>query len=730
MAKRYKASQRQFALSCGLAAIACLGTWLTAVRFNEAWTARSEAHTSETILNGCQQLSVSLQHLEQRAARVIGAGTAADLMAYRTAQQTWSAQTKALWPGVRLDAKALDIFGDLVLTTQRWQDRTVEANLAGGPVSPLSPVLIQSAQDKLQQLIALEKTLYANRLASRTAPAKDFFIYGLGTLLLVALAAFGLRRDLMQGHFNPLDQLALSATDLLEGEGLVAPPTRGGVELAALARSVHQLGLRYMGLRSEQHHLHNLLGNLAELGQLRQTRPPATFYALFAEQVARQVEARSGAIAVMDGPLLRMVSQYGDVGSESLHLYMHDLLMAVQDAGDVVVWTESNQFPADLRTAMVDHRCHAVMAVPLWSQGTINGIVVVWHSAGRPWPQSQVAYLRAASGLIDFGEAAGVPTNTPVRGAIGERIAGARDLKQRQWALDQALTEALSPFNDAIGELLLLQPDGRTFAVAVARGLPAAEWDGSRCAAGDGLAGEAEAQGRWSAITDTSGAMHMLGNPYIRQWAPRAIALVPLPRLGSVRGVIAVYSHKEGAFDAAEAHMMAIASQIALGLQSAHGEAIAVEATHSWEAVADLSQAVQDSLTTTAVAMSWNDSIRETFSSLSSAIYLTTDTGHLQLAASHGKAPERLNGDACHAVVSGKVCGSDGAICHACTHNAAPGHLCLPLQWQGRTIGTATVQGPTATYWTPARTRLATVMTDLVTFGVITVRATQRENHL
>ncbi len=725
MAMRYKASQRQFVLSCGLAAIACVGTWLTAFRFHDAWGARGEARTSEAILNGCRDLTVSLQNLEQKTGRVLGAGSTADLMAFRSAQQAWHDQTNALWSGVRLDPDALRTFGDLVITVQRWQDRSVEAKLAGAPVSTMSPMLFQTASQRLDELIAIEKGLYANRLAHRTAPAKDFVVFGMGTLLLMAAAAYGLRRDLMRRHFDQLDQLSLSASDLLDGEGLVAPPKNGGAELDQLSRTVHQLGLRYMSVRGEHHHLHNLLTNLSELGHLRQTRPPIMFYTAFAEQVTRQVEARSGAIVVMDDSVLRLVSQYGDTGSESLQLYMRDLLTVVQTTGDMVIWSESNQFPEHLRAALIDHRCHAIMAAPLWDMGTINGMVIVWHGAGRPWPASLVAYLKAAAGLIDIGQAAGVPANSPVRGILGERIAEARDAKQRQWALDQALHEAVSPFDGVMAELLLVQPDGRTLNVAVARGLPAAEWDSSRCLLGEGLAGHAEVQGRWQEISNVDGTMHLLTNPYIRQWAPKAIALAPLPRLGSIRGVLVLYSKQAAAFNSAEPHLIGIASQIALGLQSALGEAVAVEASHAWDTVADLSHSVQDCMTVTAVATAWNNSIREAFSTHSSAIYLLNDSNVLHLAGAHGVAVERLTADACQTIASRTSCGSD---CTSCGHASGSGHLCIPLIWQERAIGMATIQGPSSSYWTPTRTRLAQVMADLATFGVIAVRAANRES--
>ena len=162
-----------------------------------------------------------------------------------------------------------------------------------------------------------------------------------------------------------------------------------------------------------------------------------------------------------------------------------------------------------------------------------------------------------------------------------------------------------------------------------------------------------------------------------------------------------------------------------MGLQSAQGEAIAVEASHAWDTVADLSRSVQECMTVTAVATAWNNSVREAFSTHSSAVYLLNDSNVLQLAGAHGVAVERLAADACHAMVSRTPCGSD---CTSCGHAPGFGHLCMPLIWQERAIGMATIQGPSPSYWTPTRVRLAQVMADLTTFGVIAVRSANRES--
>lgn len=724
MGMQYRAKERQFWVACGLATLASVGTWLTAVRFQEAWTARREARTSESILAACMQLEPALGALKDQATRVVRDGSSGDLMAYRAAEQTWASRTQGLWAGVRLDPEALAAFSDVVLAVQRWQDRDVEAKLAGAPVSPLAPALLQSAEQKLQQLVAIEKTLYANRLAHRTAPGVDFLTFGLGTLLLLAAAGFLLRRDMGRSHFAPLDQLALSANDLLEGEGLVAPPSTGGVELEHLSRAVHQLGLRYLGLRSDQHQLRNLLQSLAELGVQCQQRGASAFAALLVEQVARQLEARSASVVVLDGPMLRLVAGFGD-GSDDLRIYLHDMLAEVQERRDVLVWTEANEFPAHLRAELIAHRCHAAMAAPLWHHGDITGMLVVWHGAGRAWPEAQMAYLRAAGGMLDLGDGSHVPAATPVLGSLGERIATARDGKARQRALDDALADAVASHPEAIAELLLLQPDGRTLSVAAAKGVPASEWDGSRCLIGEGLAGQAELQGQWREIADTSATMHLLVNPYLRQWGPKSVALAPLPRLGGLRGVLVVYSRQVTAFGDSGPHLMALASQIALGLQGAQGETVAVEASHAWAAAVDTGNAIRHSQTSTEAADAWIRGAEEAFSAARCAVYLVAPQGDVQRLAGNDGLPERFDPDACRAWQQEEACTGAGRACPGCqAHGAAPGHVCLPLLWRQAPIGLVTLQGPSATYWTENRLQLLTVMTALLASGLVGLRAT------
>jgi hypothetical protein len=724
MAVQYQARERQFWLACGLAVVASVGTWLTAVRFQDARTARREARTSEIILASCQQLTPALHQLARHSERVIQTGSPADLLAYRSAQQVWRDRTNALWTGVRLDPEALATFGEMVLLVQRWQDRAVEARLSGAPTSTLAPALLQTAEQKLQQLIAVEKTLYANRLQHRTAPGVDFLAFGLGTLALLAAAGFLLWRDFGRAHFDPLQQLTLSASDLLDGEGLVAPPSTGGMELEHLSRNVHQLGLRYLGLRSEQHQLRNLLQSLAELGGQRQQRAASTFTSLLVEQVARQMEARSAAVVVLDGPMLRMVAGFGE-GREDLRLSLHDLFAELQEQRDVLVWSEANEFPDHLRVDLIDQRCHAAMAAPLWHQGDINGMLIVWHGAGRAWPQAQVAYLRAAAGMVELGDGSNVPAATPVLGTLGERIASARDAKAQQRALDDALADAVATYPGTVAELLLIQPDGRTLTVAAAKGLPSTEWDGSRCLIGEGLAGQAELQGQWKDIPDTSAAMHLLVNPFLRQWGPRSVALAPLPRLGSQRGVLAVYSRQAGAFAEAGPHLMALASQIALGLQGAQGEAVAVEASHAWSAAVETGTAIRRSQNTAEAAASWVRGAREAFSATHCGVYLLTPQGHVQRVAGHGTGPERFDPDGCRAWQQEEACASATAGCPDCrSHGGQPGHVCVPLLWGQAPIGMVTIQGPAAAYWTANRLQLLVVMTELLAFGLAGFRST------
>jgi signal transduction protein with GAF and PtsI domain len=312
-------------------------------------------------------------------------------------------------------------------------------------------------------------------------------------------------------------------------------------------------------------------------------------------------------------------------------------------------------------------------------------------------------------------------------GTLGERIAASRDAKGRQRAIDDALDDALAAFPGAVAELLLVQPDGRTLSVVAAKGMPSSEWDGSRCLIGEGLAGQAELQGQWREIADASTTMHLLVNPFLRQWGPRAIALAPLPRLGSLRGVLAVYSRQPSDFDGAGPHLMAVASQIALGLQGAQGEAVAVEASHAWSAAVDTGKAVRSSQNAAEAASAWVQGAREAFSTAQCGVYLLTAQGDVQRLAGHGSLPERFDPDSCRAWQQEAACTDAVTACPDCrSHGGAPGHVCVPLLWRQVPIGVVTIQGPSTAYWTESRLQLLTVMAELLAFGLISFRTAGR----
>jgi GAF domain-containing protein len=254
--------------------------------------------------------------------------------------------------------------------------------------------------------------------------------------------------------------------------------------------------------------------------------------------------------------------------------------------------------------------------------------------------------------------------------------------------------------------------------------MPPSEWDSSRCLIGEGLAGQAEMQGQWREISNTSAAMHLLVNPFLRQWGPKSVALAPLPRLGGLRGVLAVYSRSQAAFGEAGPHLMALASQIALGLQGAQGEAVAVESHHAWSAAVDTGHAIRSSQTAAEAADAWLQGAREAFSASQCGVYVATPQGDVQRLAGMGDLPERFDPDACRAWHDEAACSSATGHCPDCRgHGGAPGHVCVPLMWRQAPIGLVTVQGPSAAYWTENRLHLLTVMSELLAFGLVSFRS-------
>ena len=131
MRLRYRARERHFLIACLFAGVACVGTWITAVRFEDAWTARREVKTSEAILDSCQRLPARLRSLSDLAERYLAAGTTVNLMTFRVSQEAWQEEIGRLWNGVRMDPNALMALIRAQQLVQRWQDRTVEARLAG-----------------------------------------------------------------------------------------------------------------------------------------------------------------------------------------------------------------------------------------------------------------------------------------------------------------------------------------------------------------------------------------------------------------------------------------------------------------------------------------------------------------------------------------------------------------------------------------------------------------------
>jgi GAF domain-containing protein len=220
--------------------------------------------------------------------------------------------------------------------------------------------------------------------------------------------------------------------------------------------------------------------------------------------------------------------------------------------------------------------------------------------------------------------------------------------------------------------------------------------------------------------------MHMLVNPYLRQWGPKSVALAPLPRLGDPRGIIAVYSKQPGSFGDSSSHMMALASQIALGLQGAQGDAVAVEANHAWAAAVDIGKTIRTIDTAAAAAEAWVQGARDAFSTVECGVYLQTPLGDVQRTAGFGSQPDRFDPDACRAWVHEECC-AQGAGCTGCrAHGGIPGHVCMPLIWQQDRIGLVTIQAPSQAYWTENRLQLLTVMTELLSVALAGIRSSAK----
>jgi PAS domain S-box-containing protein len=263
-------------------------------------------------------------------------------------------------------------------------------------------------------------------------------------------------------------------------------------------------------------------------------------------------------------------------------------------------------YTADQRARLERVPYRAGLAVPLFAQGRINGVLVVAGRAGRVFTREEVATAQAFAGHAAVAlDNARLYDEARRRQHEAEALASvARNLTESLDVADvgRRIVESVLPLFDVRSAgLRLLRPDGSLETVARSEVAGVHSNPGDVLPPGIGISGRTVAGGRPVRTSNVIADPGIVLADHLREQAVAsglaALLAVPLRVKGRIIGALSVADREGRVFSDAEAALLSIlADEAALALENARLYGEAREREHEAAVVAELSSGMSTSL--------------------------------------------------------------------------------------------------------------------------------------